>query len=501
MVKFNVYADGKPADRLDLEGAYLIGTDGVPLRAESIEFASGLITCAKRAEGAAGLCLLWPVAGFGRAMLETVRLPERDVPYNLHVELARSRLMWISQKREDWGLYDYPGMEAVCEQVDAAREKLIEALKAEGAQAAALADESLQLSMDAGEQLARFHADIFLTRRRSSKTLSKHIFGCVVDLYSSGEAYVRRLTEAFQFATVPIVWRQVEPKEQEFNFQQVDGWINRLAAARVPIKATPLVALNEKTIPDWLYIWEHDYETVRDLIYEHVRRVVERYADKVAVWDVVSGLHAENVFSFTFDQLMELTRMAATLTKQLAPRSQTVVDLILPWGEYYARNQRTIPPMLYADMAVQSGINFDAFGLQCYFGVGTDGMYVRDLMQISAMIDRFANLGKSLHITAVQVPSSTAADRWDAWGGAISAEDGGEWREPWSEQTQARWLRSFCEIALSKPFVEGICWRDLADYEGHFLPHGGLLHSDLTPKLGYEEMLALRSELTGRGRR
>ncbi len=34
---------------------------------------------------------------------------------------------------------------------------------------------------------------------------------------------------------------------------------------------------------------------------------------------------------------------------------------------------RTIPPLLYADMVVQSGTNFDGIGLQFYFGLGDDG--------------------------------------------------------------------------------------------------------------------------------
>jgi len=206
-------------------------------------------------------------------------------------------------------------------------------------------------------------------------------------------------------------------------------------------------------------------------------------------------IHAQNSIGFNYEQLMELTRMAAAITKQLAPRSTTIIDLVAPWGEYYARNQRTIPPMLYADMVIQSGINFDAFGLQFHFGLGTDGMYVRDMFQISSMIDRFGGRGKPVHITAVQVPSSMATDKSDAWGGALSIDGGGSWRGEWSEEVQSRWIRSFYEIALSKPFVDAVIWRDFADGGAHYLPHGGLLRHDLTPKPAYQELLALRKSL------
>ncbi|MBN1341878.1 MAG: endo-1,4-beta-xylanase [Phycisphaerae bacterium] len=494
-MRFRAYIDGKPAASLNLGGSHLVGSDGVPLLAE-IGFKDGQIVCSKRPQGPAGLSLLWQVKGFGKLMLETTRLPDEDACYNLNVELARSRLLRIAQKREDWGLFDLSEIPELEAGLDKSRDLFVESLKAEDPAAASkLADQSLLLSCDIGEKLSLYHADAFMARRRQSASFSRRTFGCAVDLLTVSEGYQRRLLEGFDFLQIPIVWRRVEPKEQEFNWGQLDAWVEWLTKHRVPIKAAPLVAFNEGNVPDWLYIWEHDFETVRDLVYDHINRVAERYGNYVHSWEVISAIHAENCFNFNFEQLMELTRMAATLTKQLSPRSTTIVNLIAPWGEYYARNQRTIPPMLYADMAVQSGINFDAFGLQFFFGVPKDGMYVRDLLQISSMVDRFALLGKPLHITAVQVPSTTTADEWDAWGGNLSVEDAGFWHAAWTEELQARWLRDFIRIALSRPFVESVAWRDLADYEGHYLPHGGLLNRDLSPKKAYAELLRIRRSL------
>jgi hypothetical protein len=193
---------------------------------------------------------------------------------------------------------------------------------------------------------------------------------------------------------------------------------------------------------------------------------------------------------------MELTRMAGALTKQLCPRGQAILELICPWGEYYARNQRTIPPLLYADMAVQSGVNFDAFGLQFLFGPALDGMFVRDMFQVSACLDSFSKLGKPLHITAAQVPSDVNLPKLDGAGEEASLE-GGMWRGPWTEQLQAEWLRRFIEVALSKPFVETVSWHCLADHPKQAVPNGGMLRADLTPKAAYKQLLTTRSELLG----
>jgi hypothetical protein len=256
-----------------------------------------------------------------------------------------------------------------------------------------------------------------------------------------------------------------------------------------------LLSFEPANLPEWLYIWEHDYETVRDLIYEHIQRVVRRYQRQVAVWKVVSGVHAFNSFNLNFEQLMELTRMCCLLAKKLAPHSQVLIELVMPWGEYYARNQRTIPPMLYADMAVQSGVKFDAFGVQFLMGVPVDGHYVRDLLQVSSLLDEFVGFGKAVHVTSCEVPSDVIPDAWDAWGGKAQVPEGGKWHGPWSPRLQAEWLQAFYRVGISKPFVESICWRDLADYEGHFIPHGGLCRNDLSPKLAYRELRNFRASL------
>ena len=79
MLSFAAYSEGKLADEVNLSGAYLVGSDDIPLRAD-ITFAKGIISCKKRAHGPAGLALLWDVPGVGSILLEPIRVPEGDRP-------------------------------------------------------------------------------------------------------------------------------------------------------------------------------------------------------------------------------------------------------------------------------------------------------------------------------------------------------------------------------------------------------------------------------------
>jgi hypothetical protein len=401
--------------------------------------------------------------------------------------------MRIDQKREDWGLFDFEDFEPVAAELSNARKMFVKALKADTPdQQATLADQALERIITIGDTISRFHADIFLDRRKQAHAFSRRVVGFTIDLTNTSEAYRKLILDNADFVYLPVPWKFIEPKQQEHNWRPFDSWVDWLTKNRMPIKVGPLVSFGDGELPDWLAMYETDFEAVRNLIFEHARRIVERYANYVYHWDVVSGVHAENTFNFTFEQLMEITRVTVSLVKQLAPRAQAVVDLVSPWGEYYARNQRTIPPMLYADMVVQSGVGFDGLGARFLFGAPAEGMFVRDLFQISEKLDRLGNFGKPVHITAVQVPSAAPK----ANNGA-----GGHWRKPWDEKVQAMWLKEFYEIALSKPFVESINWVDLVDRpKVSPLPQGGLVRPDMKPKPALKVLQEIRSGIHSSGR-
>ncbi len=382
MLRFRVFKNGSPPGDLDLSTAYLVGSDSVPIRGE-FTYAHGEIVCRKRAAGPAAISLMWESKNFGSVIQATTRLPERDEPYVLNLELARGRVMRLMQKREEWGIFDLPDLAALNEKSLVARDLLLEGITSQGepAKASEFGDRCLEIVLPLSEQAALAHADLLLQRRISTRNFPRGAFGMRVEHGITLEAYRRALVPNADFVRMPMWWKVIEPQEQQFNWHPIDEWMEFLRRVRLPVVAGPLVHFAEVSIPEWLYIWEHDYETVRDLLYEHIERVVGRYGPQVALWNVISGLHVNAQFSFTFDQLMDVTRMAVGLVKKIHAPARTMIELTQPWGEYYAGNQRSIPPMLYADMIVQSGIQFDVFGVQLKFGLPKDGCWQRDLFR------------------------------------------------------------------------------------------------------------------------
>jgi hypothetical protein len=509
MLKFLVFEDGQPAQQFPLINAHLLGADQVGVRGE-ITFEEGAICCEKRAMGPAALAVQFDAAELGCLTLQTTLLPEREEPYLLSLELARHRLMMLLTKQEDWLMFDLPDDHPAARRANAAKMLFVKALEVadDPPQADGPARQALLAAIDASEELALAHAELLLSRRRTSGQMARGMFGCGIELHQNAAELKSSLLAHFDYLRLPMPWRQIEPQEQEFQWKELDQWVEWARKNRVPVLGGPLISFDPAVMPDWLYIVEHDYETLRDLFYEHAERLVNRYREGVTLWNVISGIHVNQHFTLSLEQLMDLTRMVVMLAKKAQNNARTLIEITQPFGEYYAHNQRSIPPLIYADMVLQSGIPIDGFGVKLLMGRAAQGEHARDLLQISSLLDRFNALGKPLHITAAAVPSQVIDEPGDSMpmpdlpatktGETVAGdEDAGFWRKPWSPVVQGHWLDAVYHIALSKPCVESVAWLDLADHGSSEMPHAGLVAEDLTTKTAFHRVTALRKNFTG----
>lgn len=503
MLTFHVLLGGKPPAQLDLEQAYLTSLEGQPIRAR-LQYApsTGLLFCERRSQGLAALNIPWPLRDGQKLLLRTALLPDRDVPYLLPLELARGRVADVWRKKDDWGYALAGPTEAADKEFREVRLLLAKAQTVQDSAevAADLAEEALQRAVALGEKMALADARRGLDMRRRRGELRHVDFGCHWEPADDNPKVRERFAETFNYATVPFCWRAIEPREHEYDWKWYDDWIHWLEARGIVIKGGGLVRFSEPYLPDWVWIWENDFETIRDSVFDHVERCVQRYRGRVDYWDAATGLHVENCMNFSLDRIIEITRVCAHAVKRTDPSAKVLLDLLYPWGEYYATNQSSIWPYHYAEMCINAGVAFDGIGLQVFFGTGGRGFHCRDTLAVSDLLDRFAALGKPIHLTAVGVPSACLPDPDAVMGGAQHAPGaGGVWRKPWDEMTQSDWIDEFYHIAIAKPFVAGISWRDMSDHQRHAFPHGGLLRKDGHPKIGYQRLVGVRQEIWPEG--
>lgn len=546
--------------------ALLIGPDEIAMQG-TVQILPGRVEAQKFQPQAAGLLVQVPVGSgespgtddagvagsvgdLGLLSIQTCLLPDRPDPYLLSIELARHRIMLFLNKLEDWGLFDLPSDTPSLQQFEEARQRFTSALVAQkDASGAAsndgvggfnpdadrLAQQSLALAMNAGEQLAMIEAQQGLKARLSGdayKNALAHLarltpeapppggpvlvpgegrvvvpgvptLGCAVSPSQFSEPQQKAVLASCDFVTMPMRWVDMEPSEGRYNFAATDRWIEwAIRHAKLPIVGGPLIDFRPQCVPDWLFIWENDYETLRDLVFEHVQAVVTRYRRTVTRWTVCSGLHVNTNFKISFEQVMDLTRMCVLLVRKLQPTARIQVEVAQPWGEYHAANRRSIPPHLYADAVVQAGLNLDAVGLRLQMGHAEPGLTTRDLMSLSAILDKFAALEKPIAVTAIGAPSVPVPSRPYRPRAGADAEDAyepGYWRQPWSEAAQSNWLAHALAVCCAKPYVQSVCWQELSDPPAGVapaeMPGGGLLAPNGTPKVAFNRFAQFRAAL------
>ena len=479
-MKFQVFKNGQIVDKFTLCGAYLFGGDGIGIRRAQIEFKDGYIQCYRPNLSTAGLALLWPIEGFGKVLLSTTCLPERDKPYNLNVEIARAKLMQIVNKREDWLFFNK--IHGLTELSEEAQDLFIRAIQniSEPSTASKLADESLN------------KAESLFQTRSKSHGFGRGCFGCRVDpLEIDNPVYIERLLELFGSATIPINWAQMESEKGNYDFSTIDACIEVLSRKKLTLSAGPLLCFSKKYLPKWLLQSKSGFEKIRETAYQFVSEVVSRYSGMIRAWYAVSGLNAFNHFGFRFEQILEMTRAANMAVKQASDKSIKIIEVCNPWGEYYTNISNSIPPLVYMDMVVQSGINFDAFGLPMQFGKNQSGMHVRDMMQISAILDSFAPIAKPIYITNVEVPSENRD-------GQQEGDLAGIWYEKWNQALQAQWIEQFYKIAMSKPCVNSVTYSNLMDTEDSAIACSGLLTDQLELKESFITLKGLHDSIFSR---
>ena len=117
----------------------------------------------------------------------------------------------------------------------------------------------------------------------------------------------------------------------------------------------------------------------------------------------------------------------------------------------------------------------------------------RDLLEFERNLESFKAFGKPIHITELGISSSPEIARpseW--WGGGVGGAKMVWHGERFTEDNQAQWVEWLYKIAFSKPYVDAVTWWDFTD--PGFIPNGGFLRADCSPKPSYERLLAMQAK-------
>ena len=445
----------------------------------------------------------WYVEGFGYLWLEadnagrfyTADDFSSGGVRNLNVEFARS---YVTRNAATLAHYQRMGTDFSAEVRglhDMAQELLESAERRQGEAAGDLANQALLYALWAGEKIELEHARSVLVRPRTGD----FYFGCETRQYiwAKSEAMTERFEDVFNFATVThYVWDTwypvFEPEEGVYRWGIKDDIVDWLVEHDITVEGRPLLWFHPAVTPDWLK--EKDFAGVMAYAENHVRNLVGHYGDKVLHWEVVNEYHDwANIHDFSPEQITEVVRLACETTHDVNPRVDRLINNCCLFAEYAAdgytahgsglRPLRT-PRQFVADL-VEAEVPFETVGVQVYFPE-------RSLADTVRHIDRFAAFGKPVYITEIGATSGpTRADvmleRMEMQGPLY------DWHRPWDQDLQADWLEQLYTVLYARPYVHALNWYDFADFRT-FIPNGGLVREDASPKQSYERLQNLLAE-------
>jgi hypothetical protein len=474
----------------DLERSYVAGGyDNMPTPTR-VSVAGPVLTLDREVDESGFAAVPLTVAGVGRLLCTTSTLIERIDPYSLSVELARGKVNQLRCQEADWrglGMVISEALEgelkALCRNFGVAISRSHESNGDESAYAA------LSEAFKVGRVLVDNYVGQIFKARHSRQGPLESLLGVRIN-GSVPPTASQRVVAAVNCACLPLTWRSVEPTESNYRWEPTDTALAWAERNNLAVTAGPLIDFAPRGLPDWLWLWEGDLQSLASFMCDYVETAVGRYRGRIRRWQLTAGANIANILKLSEDDFLWLTARLAETAWQVDPELEISIGISQPWGEYMARQERTYSPYIFADTLIRAGLKLAALDLEWIAGVWPRGSYCRDVLEASRNLDLYAMLGIPLQIS-LGIPATTGDDQL---ADATLAVNAGHWSDSISPDAQADWAEAFATLALAKPCVRSVTWTHLTDGEEHAFPNCGLLDPSGRPRPALARLEMLRTE-------
>lgn len=455
-----------------------------------VEFDGQTIICRRQNSESSRLHVAWPVEGFGRPILTTAMLPERDAPYLLALELARGKIVRVRNQLAEWQSLDLPLSDEFHQNYAQAHRDFGRSAgcQEDVEKSTRFAQAAIAQACRADELLAKAYSQQFLQSRHQQYSKLPTSLGCRLGETLPDEPSQKLFCTAFNSVSVPIEWRIIEPVEGEYAWNALDTAVDWCLKNRLVVRGGPLIDLSPDGMPKWLWEWEQDYWNLQSFVCDFVETAVSRYQGRCRIWELAAYANSGGALVLGEEQRLTLVAKALEVARHVDEEAQFLIRIDQPWGEYQARGQHRLSPLHFADALVRAGLGLSGIDLEIAIGYRPRGTPSRNLIDFSTMIDRWCGLGLPLQVT-LAFPSG---DGPDPQANSDLEVDRAAWKKNWSPEAQAEWIDMLLPLLIAKPAVAGIYWAHFSDATPHTFPHSGLIALDGTPKPALQHVIDYR---------
>jgi hypothetical protein len=453
-----------------LDRVYLTGVEGLPWRTQ-VHAVEGGFVAERDIDETAILHFPWKSERTGDLMLCSSCLMHRERPYNLMLELARgtvNRVRTYAAELQVAGFVLSSNAESLLHE---ATQTFIGLLVRDGDDVDANL-QTIELALKAGEVVVQEYAQQAISHRKQQLPRLPTMLAAQINQLPDKREEAA-LIAGFNTIALPFQWGRREPQPGQYDWSEIEERIAWCTEQGLRVCAGPLVTLQCSSVPEWVYLWEDDFEQLLECAVRYVRQAVTQFRGKIQVWHAAARINEGGALDLTEDQRLRLCLACVEAIRQIDSETPVVVSVDQPWGEYLRQQNYSLSPFHYADALVRSDLGVAGIGLELNYGYADHGTYPRDWVEFSRQLDRWSLLGSPLMIE-LTAPSGQAADSRSTFKTQpLSIVP----REPDSQQ----WFVSHAlPILLAKPFIHGVIWNQALDRATHDFPNAGLITADGT---------------------
>lgn len=311
----------------------------------------------------------------------------------------------------------------------------------------------------------------------------------------SNTTYATLLQDAgINYSYLLFPWGEIEPTPGVFSWEAIEDKQNLKAQESYHFAFMGGLALwFSRVVGDEfspLYQNQMTFSDLKKNVYEHMRKIAERYKDQITVWEMnEQNASWSNALNLTWNQKFEIIEIAIAGLKAGNPNAKVLFDAnALPYEFGFANlnnGNELAGGISFYEFLQQlplHNIDFDYIGLEFYYsGAYSDSTYPPSLTMaaLSDLLDLYSNFGKPIFLRELSAPS-------------IQIPDATWWHQPWDEEMQAEYLKDIYTIAFSKALVQEIGWSyGVSDRDQGPVIGGGILDENDHPKASYFELKKL----------
>ena len=491
LLKFRIPSPLAEPRLADLRKSYVTGLDRTASRL-NVEVRKDLLICQRGTTESGRLFAPWMVEGYGSQFIGTATLSERPEPYPLAIELARGKLNDVRNQLSDWkqmGLRVSPELDEILKNAIAA---FVRATLGREEPAASHADAQLSLTLasEASQSLVEAYVGQVLQNRLSAGRLPTQIaVGLNGDI--SPFPWANKLVNSFNAAQLHCPWKAIAPNEGKYRWDDLDAQLVWASRKKLAIQGGPLIDLRAGALPDWIWLWSGDFDAIVGMAADMVRATVSRFRGKIPIWHLIHRPGSTDILGMSEEDQIRLTARLLQVARQADPAAQFLVGLDRPWAEWMASSPFQLGPLHLADYLARAELGMAGIALEIAPGYSSPGSHLRDLLEFSRMLDLYAMLNYPLYLT-IAIPSSTAIDPQADPSVRVEAD---QWPGPLTDAAQAAIAARWISLAVAKPYVRSVTWKQLDDASPHLFPHAGLVRPNRTFKPLLEWLRTFRADL------